>query len=190
MATFNLPPDEPTIPARDRMDNTPMPPDVTPWALQQYFDGEIDLIQDLSSRYPQLPIMSLFHTRGVGQRSPRAVANIATQDGAASMVVELDVRSSAVQFTFILASLIGMRFRPGSLTRLDRAAWVEPMRREAGELAFLWNGKRWAHDFVISSASKTFASLFAFSTGGAQAAARLTPEVNRKLLDWLGEYWL
>lgn len=179
-----------TVPARDRIDNTPLPPDVMPWSLQQYFDGEIDLIQDLSGRYPQMPIMSLFHSRTVGTRSQRAVASIATQDGAASLTIEIDVNSGAIQLTFILSSIIGARFRPGALSRLDRAAWVEPMRRESGDVAFLWNARRWAHDYLISSASKTFTTLFAFSPNGAVAAARLTPEVTRKLIEWLDGYWI
>lgn len=183
-------PDDRTLPARDHLDLTPAPPNVIPWSLQQYFDGEIDLIQDLSARYPQMPIMSLIHLRSVGKRSPRGVATIATQDGAASMIVEIDQRSGAIQFLFIVGSLIGVRFRPGALSRLDRAAWLDPMRRETGEVAFLWNARRWSNDYVISAASKTFTYFFAYSPGGVQAAARFTPEVNRKLIEWLSGYWL
>jgi hypothetical protein len=182
-------PDDNTILSRDRLNDTPAPPAVIPWALQGYFDGEIDLIQELAARYPQMPIMSLFHARGVEGRSPRGVAVIGTQDGAASLVVEIDVHSRAIQFSFILGSLLGLRFRPGALSRLDRAAWIEPIRREGGEVAFLWNAKRWEQDYLICSASKTFTYLFAFSPSGTQAAARLTPEATRRLLDWLAGYW-
>jgi hypothetical protein len=182
-------PDDNTILSRDRLNDTPAPPAVIPWALQGYFDGEIDLVQELASRYPQMPIMSLFHARAVEGRSPRGVAVIGTQDGAASLVAEIDVHSRAIQFTFILGSLLGLRFRPGALSRLDRAAWIEPIRREAGEVAFLWNAKRWEQDYLICAASKTFTYLFAFSPSGTQAAARLTPEVTRRLLDWLAGYW-
>ncbi|MDZ4767617.1 MAG: hypothetical protein SGJ24_00675 [Chloroflexota bacterium] len=181
--------DDNTIPSRDRLNDTPAPPTITPWALQSYFDGEIDLIQDLAARYPQTPIMSLFHTRTSGERSPRALATVATQDGAASMILEIDVLSRAIQLSFIMGSLVGVRFRPGALSRLDRAAWIEPMRRETGEVAFLWNARRWEQDYIISAATKTFTYLFAFSSGGNQAAARITPEVTRKLLDWIAGYW-
>lgn len=182
-------PDDNTILSRDRLNDTPMPPTVVPWALQSYFDGEIDLIQDLAARYPQMAIMSLFSSRTSGTRSRRATATISTQDGAASMATEIDIDSRAIQFTFIVSSLVGARFRPGALSRLDRAAWIEPMRRESGEIAFLWNAKRWEQDYIVSASTKTFTYLFAFSPSGTQAAARFTPEVTRKLLDWVAGFW-
>ncbi len=187
MTDFNFLTDDPTL--HDPNPISPAPPAMIPWALGQYFEGEVDLIQDLTSRYPQMPIMSLFHLRTTGARNPRNQISIATQDGAANLVVEIDVASGAVQFTFIVASLLGARFRPGKLSVLDRAAWLEPMRREAGEVAFLWNHQRWTQDYVISASSKNFTYLFAFSPSGAQAAARFTPEVNRKFLDWLSDFW-
>lgn len=182
-------PDDLTLASRDRLAQTPAPPDVIPWALLGYFEGELDLIQDLAGRYPQMAIMSLFSARVVGTRAPRGIATIATQDGAASLIVEVDAPSQAVQFTFIVGSLVGVRFRPGALSPLDRAAWLEPMRREQGEVAFLWNAHRWSQDYLIGAVTRTSAHLFAFSPSGVQAAARLTPEVNRKLTEWLAGYW-
>src|SRR5215211_2259748 len=76
-------------------------PIVTPWALQHYFDAEIDLVKELASRYPQVPMMSLIHTRQVGTRTRRGVATLSTQDGAGSVIVEIDAPSQALQFTFV-----------------------------------------------------------------------------------------
>jgi hypothetical protein len=164
-------------------------PKVAPWVLQQYFDGEVDLNRELGARFPQIPVMSLINVREVGTKSPRGVAMLATQDGAASLVVEVDSPSRAVQFTFVHSSVLALRFFPGKLTQADRAQWLEPMRRETGEAAFLWDQSRWENDYLIGLAHKTFTNLFAFSPYHTEAAARLTPEVARKLLDWLGLYW-
>lgn len=164
-------------------------PTVAPWMLQHYFDGEIDLIKELVGRFPQIPVMSLFSTREVGRHTRRGVATIATQDGAANVIVELDIPSRGVQFTFVLSSMLALRFIPGRLTDMDRTQWLEPMRREAGEVAFLWDQSRWQNDYLIGAAHRTYTNLFAFSPHHIEAAVRLTPEVGRKLLDWLESYW-
>ncbi len=164
-------------------------PMVIPWALQHYFDGEIDLVKELASRYPQVPMMSLFHTRQVGTRTRRGVATLATQDGAGSVIVEIDTPSQALQFTFVQNSMMALRFTLGALTDMDCAQWLEPMRGESGETAFLWDQTRWGSDYLIGAAHKNFTHLFAFSPQHLEAAARLTPEVTRKLLDWLEFYW-
>jgi hypothetical protein len=164
-------------------------PPVVPWVLQHYFDGEIDLIRELAGRFPQVPVMSLFHSREVGTRNRRGVASLSTQDGAASLTVEVDVLSGGLQFTFSLSSMLSMRFCPGRLTEMDRAQWLEPMHRDGGEAAFLWDQSRWGSDYLIGAAFKTFTNLYAFSPNHVEAAARLTPEVSRKLLDWLEGYW-
>lgn len=189
--------DDYTIPSRKRRllepasDPTPAQPlpKFAPWALQQYFDGEVDLIKDLAGRYPQIPVMSLINTREVGTKTRRGVATIATQDQAASLVVEMDVPSRAVQFMFILNSMLTLRFVPAKLTPQDRAQFIEPLRREAGDVAFLWDQTRWEKDFLIAAAFESFTHLFAFSPAHVEAAVRLTPEVTRKLLNWLEGYW-
>lgn len=187
------PSDDFAAPARDRRPERSQPsaalPPVVPWMLEHYFDGEIDLIKELVGQFPQIPVMSLFSTREAGTRIRRGVATISTQDGAASMVVEVDIPSSGVQFTFSLNSMLALRFIPGKLTEMDRAQWLEPMRREAGEVAFLWDHTRWQNDYLVGASHKTFTNLFAFSPNHVEAAVRLTPEVGRKLLDWLESYW-
>ncbi|MEP7294120.1 MAG: hypothetical protein ABI835_20195 [Chloroflexota bacterium] len=164
-------------------------PQIVPWALQHYFDGEIDLIKELAGRFPQVPVMSLIHTRQVGTKTRRGVATLSTQDGAASVVVEIDAPSQAMQFTFVHSSMLSLRFLLGRLSAADRAQWLEPMRRETGEAAFLWDQSRWSSDYVISAAQRNFTNLYAFSPQQIEASARLTPEVTRKLLDWLEFYW-
>ncbi len=187
------PSDDFAVPARERRSEPAEPsaalPPVVPWMLEHYFDGEIDLIKELTAQFPQIPVMSLFSTRESGTRVRRAVATISTQDGAASIVVEVDLASSGVQFTFSLSSMLALRFIPGRLTDMDRAQWLEPMRRESGEVAFLWDHTRWQNDYLIGAAHRNFTNLFAFSPHHIEAAVRLTPEVGRKLLDWLESYW-
>ena len=164
-------------------------PDVNPWALQHYFAGEIDLIRELATRFPQVPVMSLFHTRQVGTQTRRGVATLSTQDGAAHVIVELDTPSQALQFTFGISSVLALRFAVGRLTAAERGQWLEAMRRESGEPAFLWGQNRWGSDYLISAAQRNYSILFAFSPLHVEAAARLTPEVTRRLLDWLEFYW-
>lgn len=196
---LNMPKDPPTRRRKRRLEDvthftaeTPSGsalPTVIPWALQHYFDGEIDLIKELASRYPQVPMLSLFHSRQVGTRTRRGVATLATQDGAGSVIVEIDAPSQALQFTFVQNSMLALRFSLAAITEMDRAQWLEPMRGEVGETAFLWDQTRWGSPYLISAAHKNFTHLFAFSPQNIEAAARLTPEVTRKLLDWLEFYW-
>ena len=195
-------PDDFTIPSRKRRlddvthfsSDPPVPtsetlPKIAPWVLQHYFDGEIDLIKELVGRFPQVPVMSLITVREVGSKNKRGVASMSTQDGAAGLIAEVDARSRAVQFTFVLSSMQALRFCPGRLTDMDRSQWLDPIRRESGDPAFLWDQARWENDYLIGSAQKNFTNLFAFSPHHIEAAARLTPEVTRKLLDWLQYFW-
>lgn len=174
---------------RDSAPPSSAPPSVVPWTLQHYYDGEIDLIKELAGRFPQVPLMSLINLREVGVKNRREVATISTQDGAASLIAEVDALSRAVQFTFTLNSMLGLRFCPGKLSAMDREGWLDTMRREAGEVAFLWDAGRWQHDFLIGAAHKNFTQVFAFSPNHVEAAARLTPDVAHKLLDWLESAW-
>lgn len=165
------------------------PPVVVPWALQHYFDGEIDLVRELAARYPQVPVLSLLNLRQVGTSVQRHLATLSTQDGAASLVIEVDLLSQATQFTFILSSMLALRFSLGSLTLADRAQWIEGMRGGLNEPVFLWGERRWGTDYLIGAVQKNFTTLFAFSPEQAEAAVRMTPDVTRRLLDWLETRW-
>jgi hypothetical protein len=161
-----------------------------PWVLQQFFQGGIDLDQELSVRYPQMPIMSLINFRAQGAAGKIGVATLSTQDGAAGLRVELDTATKAISFTFALNSMLAFRFNLTGLTDRDRQHWLDLMRREADEVAFLWSQARYRADYIIAAPHKHFTNLYAFSPANVESAARLTSEVTRKLLGWLEGFWL
>ena len=160
-----------------------------PWALQQFFNGEIDLDRELATRFPNVPLMSTIRFRSLGAKSGRGVATLATQDGVASVLVEADAATQIVQFSFSFGSMLTLRFRLDDLSSMDRSRWLELMRREQGGLAFLWGQSRWESDYVICVARKHFTNLYAFSKRDFEAAIRLTPDVASQLLDWLDSVW-
>jgi hypothetical protein len=85
--------------------------------------------------------------------------------------------------------MLALRFALGNLTVEDRAQWIEGMRGEPGEPVFLWGERRWGNDYLIGAVQKNFTTLFAFSPEHAEAAVRMTPDVTRRLLDWLEARW-
>jgi hypothetical protein len=158
-----------------------------PWTLQQFFSGEIDLYAELSERFPNMPLMSTFHKRSLGTK--RGVATLGMQDGSAAVMVETDSATKILQLSFTYSSMLTLRFRYDDLSNDSRAYWLENMRREAGGRAFLGGQSRYERDLLICFPRKYFTNLYAFSPNHFEAAARLTPEVTRKLLDWLESYW-
>jgi hypothetical protein len=165
-----------------------------PWVLQQYLQGQIDLDKELASRFPAMPVMSQIHVHAYGGKVNRSMATIATQDGAASLLVDVDSSTRGVQFTFQLNSMIGLKFSPGRLSDMDRAHWMDTMRRSQterrpGDIAFLWGAMRWESDYLICAARKHFTNIYAFSPHHIECATRLTEEVTNQLLDWLDGYW-
>lgn len=160
-----------------------------PWLLDQYFDGEIDLDRELTARFPNMPLMSLFHARSLGKRKKRQVAALSAQDGSASILVEVDVASRALHFTFTLGSMLGLRFQFDLLSPLDRERWLDMLRSGDEALSFLWGQSRWEADYLICAAHRHYTNVFAFSASHTEAAARLTPDVTRRLLDWLQLCW-
>ncbi len=160
-----------------------------PWMLAQYFNGEIDLNQELAGRFPQMPLMSLIYFRVQGVKNPIQIATIATQDGAASLHVEVELATKLTTFTFSLNSMLAVRFSPSGLSALDRAHWLEPLKRENSEIAFLWGAQRFRSDYLIAVSHKMYTNLFALSPGHTEAAARLTSEVCRKFAAWIELHW-
>mgnify|MGYP005846455175 CR=1 FL=1 len=184
-------PHDVTIPARSSVKGADSPLHKgVPWVLQQFFQGGIDLDQELSARYPQMPIMSLINFRMQGAAGKIGVATLSTQDGAAGLRVELDTTTKAVSFAFALSSMLAFRFNLTGLTDRDRQHWLDPMRREADEVAFLWSQARYRADYIIAAPHKHFTNLYAFSPANVEAATRLTADVTRKLLGWLEGFWL
>lgn len=160
-----------------------------PWALQQFFNGEIDLAVELSDRFSTTPLMSVIKTRALGTRKERGVAELSTPDGAASIIFEADKTNHVVQVSFTFGSMLTLRFRLDDLNHTDRTRWLELMRREQGGLAFLWGPSRWESDYVICITRKYYTNFYAFSPRSFEAAARLTPEVTTRLLSWLESFW-
>ncbi len=160
-----------------------------PWALEQFFNGEIDLDRELVARFPNVPLMSTIRLRSLGAKSKRGVATLATQDGVASVLVEADAATKIVQVSFSFGSMLTLRFRLEDLSDADRSRWLELMRREQGGIAFLWGQSRWESDYVICIVRKHYTNLYAFSRREFEAAVRMTPDVTRQLLDWLDSMW-
>jgi hypothetical protein len=161
-----------------------------PWALAQYFDGDIDLGHELAAHFPQMPLLSQisFRVQGAKQRHP--IATISTQDGAAGLRVEIDPGTRAAHFIYTFNSMLALRFSLNGLSDLDRAHWLEPFKREQGEVAFLWGAQRFRSDYVIAVPHKMYTNLFAFSPHHTEAAARLTVEVSRKFIAWIEPLWM
>jgi hypothetical protein len=159
----------------------------TPSLLRDYMDGNADLVRELESRYHSPPLMSLF--RVANSRASVRTAVLATQDGAATLTVELDSRSGTLDWTYRLSAMLGQRFSLRDVSDRSAESWLAILRDTDGEAAFLWNADRWQNDYLIASAHRYYTNIFAFSAHHAEAAARLTPEAARKLLDWLNEGW-
>lgn len=160
-----------------------------PWTLQQFFDGEIDLDVELASRSQNMPVMSTIKFRELGTRSGRGVATISTSDGSAQVIFDADAVSRVVQMSFTYGAMLTLRFSLRDLSDMDRSRWLELMRRDQGGLAFLWGPARWESDYVICIVRKYFTNFYAFSPNNFEAAIRMTPDVSRKLLDWLEDFW-
>jgi len=160
-----------------------------PWTLQQFFNGEIDLDIELARRFPTMPMMSIVKTRALGTNTGRKVAELSSQDGAATMLIDADTVSKVIQLSFTVGSMLTLKFAMTDLSNMDRDRWLELMRRESGGLAFLWGTKRWASDYLICISRKHYTNLYAFSPSNFEAGVRLTPTVTKEVLNWLEQIW-
>lgn len=171
-------------PATDPADH--QPPSGAPWLLRQFFSNQINLGEELSRRYPNLPLLSVLRLRSLDTQ--HGVASLTTQDGVASLLLDADARGE-LTFAFSFASALTLSFKLDGLSSKDRLNWLERIRREKDDAAFLWGESRWEKDYVICTLHKRFVSLYAFSQHNFEAAARLTPEVANRLFDWLKTLW-
>lgn len=176
----------PSIPLNTAMTRASEDP---PWTLQQFFNGEIDLDLELSSRFPKMPMMSRIKFREVGVNSQVHAAMLSTQDGRANLTIDADPKTRRMQMSFTIESMITLRFMLARLSDMDRDRWLELMRREQGGLAFLWGPDRWQSDYIICLGRKYFTNLYAFSPNNFEAGIRMTPNVSKELLDWLERIW-
>ncbi len=160
-----------------------------PWPLRPLFDDEVDLGAELTARFPSTPLISVARFRKPDAKTRRSVAILSTADATASLRVEADTGTGAVQLGFSYGSMLTLRFVLSELSPLDRSFWLEQMRREKGGVARLWGHARWDNDFVICVVRRHFANIYAFSRFDFDAAVRVTPEVTEQLLDWLEKCW-
>lgn len=160
-----------------------------PWTLQQFFNDEIDLDQELASRFPRMPVMSRIAVRPLGANTARGVASLSSQDGSAQVVFEADAATQVVQMAFTYGSMLTLRFALRDLSDVDRQRWLQLMRREQGGLTFLWGPSRWESDYLVCIARRYYTNVYAFSPNNFEAGIRMTPEVLTKLLEWLAEFW-
>lgn len=161
----------------------------TPWTLQQFFDGEINLEQELLKRFPTVPAMTTIKFRTLGTHSGRKVATLSTQDGSASLIIDADVDTKVVQMSFTYGSMMTLRYVLSDLPTNNRERWLELMRRDKGGLAFLWNEDRWREDYLICISRDYSTNIFAFSPHNFESAIRMTKNVTEELLNWLEEIW-
>jgi hypothetical protein len=164
-------------------------PVATPWTLQQFFDGEIDLEVELSKRFSMMPMMSTVKFRTLGSQAGRRVATLEAADGSATLIIDADVPSKVIQLSFTYGSMLTLRFSLDTLTGADQSRWLELMKREQGGLAFLWGPGRWQSDYMICISRRYVTSIYAFSPNNFEAAIRLTPAVMADVLKWLHEIW-
>ncbi len=158
-----------------------------PWILQLHQDGEINLDKELNSRFSQMPILSTFKAR---QHSPdHAVATMAAQDGSATVRVDVDLAENVIQYAFTYQSMLGLSFVIDQLGDSQHAAWIQQVRRERSRPIFCWGPDRWNSDYIITVGHPYYTNIYAFSTLNTEAAARLTTEITKDLLDWLETLW-
>jgi hypothetical protein len=160
-----------------------------PWTLEQFFKGKIDLDKELVMRFPNMPLMSTINFRNLGTNLQRGVATLATSDASATLVVDANGQSKVVQFSFTYGSMLTLRFKMDSLSEMDRARWLDLMRRKQNGLTFMWGQSRWEKDYVICVSRKYYTSLLAFSNKEFESAVRMTPDVTKQLIDWLEGFW-
>ena len=159
-----------------------------PPLLQRYGEGEIALGHELALRFPAAPLLSLFSSRTIHERSRLETATLTAQDGSALLRVQVEgVRG--VQFVFQAFGMLGLAFSPARLSDADRRHWLTNLR-QSGDVAFLWGSQRWDSDYLIGVAERYAVHLYAFSPHHTEAGVRLTPDTAAQLLDWLEGIWL
>ncbi|MGQ9909564.1 MAG: hypothetical protein ACUVS2_12080 [Candidatus Flexifilum sp.] len=151
------------------------------WLLAA-MNGESGLDRDWAARYPQMPLMTQI-------RFETGMATLATQDGAAGMSVIVDAETRQLAVTYTLGGMLGLRFTTARLSDADRTRWIALMRQPGVEPIFLWGQARWETDFLIFSARTYYVNVYAYSPRGVEAAARLTVDVTRALVEWIAARW-
>jgi hypothetical protein len=160
-----------------------------PFLLQQFFTGKVDLDVELARRYPSSPLLSsASFSPEPGKLARYGFALFSSQDQAAAMSIEIHNSSGALNISFLLQSMIAVRFLLGATTDAHRKRFLELMRRPNG-IAFLWTRERWERDYLIFVVREHFVRIYAFGPGRFDATCRLTPDELEELLVWLSAFW-
>lgn len=160
-----------------------------PLTLQPFFRENIDLNRELVRRFPNMPLMSTIKFRDLYGDGERGVATLSSQDGAASLIVDISKGSPQMQFAFMYGSMLSLRFDLIELSELDRRAWLENMETRIDDIVFLWGQSRWDKDYVICVPHTFYISLLAFSPNNFEAAVRITPSLSKTLFEWMHKFW-
>jgi hypothetical protein len=177
-----------TPPAESEKSVSPSSTD-TPWTLQQFFNGEIDLDIELTKRFPAVPIVSAVKFRTLGPDAHHRVATLTTTDGAASVIIDANAITKEIQISFTYGSMLTLRYSLTDLSDADRSRWLELMRREKGGLAFLWGPTRWHKDYLICISRQYATKIYAFSPNSFESVVRLSQDVMEDVVKWLDEIW-
>ncbi len=160
-----------------------------PYLLQGFFTGKLDLDIELMRRYPAPPLLaSMTFAPKPGQSRKHGFAQFASQDTASVMTIEAHSATGALDFTFLLYSMIGVHFTLGAIPEANRKHFLSLMERKEG-VAFLWTRERWESDYVIFVVRDHFARVYAFGSSRVEAACRLPPEAVTQLRLWLTGFW-
>ena len=162
----------------------------TPWLLQQFLDGFVDLEAELLERYPNLPLLAVIKTRQLAQNRSHQVATLTAPDDSASVTIDIDPAANLCQLTLNLNGMFALQFEIDRPDTIDRPKWLDLMERRQAGLTFLWGASRWEGDYLVWIVRRYQTNLYAFSPGGATASIRMTPDVTRELLAWLRKLWV
>ena len=158
-----------------------------PLTLQPFFKEQIDLNKELVMRFPNMPLMSVIRFRDLYGNGERVVATLSSQDGSASLLIDAD--RTEIQVTFMMGSMLALRFRLDELSDLDRRTWLQNMETRVDDIVFLWGQSRWDKDYIICVPHPYYISLLAFSPNNFEAAVRISPAASEKLFGWLHKFW-
>lgn len=161
----------------------------TPWLIQQFMDGAIDLESELFERYPNVPLLSVAKFRALADNNPHQIGYLAAQDESSTLHIDLDPTRNLAHFTFTAGGMLSQRYILDNPDAIDRPRWLDLMDRRQAGLTFLWSESRWQSDYLIWVVRRYSTHIFAFSPSGSSAAVRITPESSRAVLDWLGKQW-
>ena len=162
----------------------------TPWLLQQFLDGYVDLEAELLERYPNLQLMGVIKTRPLTQGHTHQVATLYAPDDSAALTFDVDPAANLAQLTFALNGMFSLQFKLDRPDSIDRPRWLDLMERRHAGLTFLWGASRWEGDYLVWIMRRYQTNLYAFAPNGNCAAVRMTPDVTRELLMWLRKLWV